>query len=122
MNSSDTTAIDQPTRRLPAGMVLRLEPRRVKPFAKNPRKRFRGIPQLAESILAVGQITPIIVAPCGEGGYDAELVDGERRLRACLLAKVPVTAILDGNGRVADRYVRSVAANFCRQGHDAVEI
>lgn len=103
-------------------MILRLDPRRVKPFARNPRKRFRGIPQLAESIRTVGQVTPIIVAPCEENGYDAELIDGERRLRACLRANLPVMAVLAGAGDVASRYVRSVAANFCRQKHDAVEI
>jgi ParB/RepB/Spo0J family partition protein len=102
--------------------ILTLDPRRVKPFADQPRKRFRGIKELAESIRVVGQVTPIIVTECKENGYDAELVDGERRLRACLLGKMPVKAVLEQDGDAADRYMRSVAANFCRQAHDAVEI
>jgi len=102
--------------------VIELQPKRVKPFARQPRKRFRGIGKLADSIRVVGQVTPIIVARCTEGDYDAELVDGERRLRACLLGKMPVRAVMEGDGDDAQRYVRSVAANFCRQPHDAVEI
>jgi len=102
--------------------LLTLDPKRVKPFAKQPRKRFRGIKQLAESIRAVGQVTPIVVTGCDDPKYDAELVDGERRLRACLLGQMPIRAVTEANGSAADRYVKSVAANFCRQPHDAVEI
>lgn len=107
---------------LKPGAIIELDPSRVKPFSDNPRKRFRGIPQLVESIRAIGQVTPIVVTRSGENGYDAELVDGERRLRACLLGGMPVKAVLDGDEAAGDRYVRAVAANFCRQGHDPVEI
>jgi len=100
--------------------LVNLDPARVKPFAKNPRKRFRGIAKLAESIRLIGQVTPIVVTKCDDRRFDAELVDGERRLRACLLGKMPVRAMFDAcNG---DRYIRSIAANFCREGHDPVEI
>jgi len=106
-----------------AGQIVELDPRRVKPFADQPRKRFRGIKQLAESIRTIGQITPIIVTDCSEPGYDAELVDGERRLRACLVGKISIVlAVIERDGAAADRYARSVAANFCRQGHDPVEV
>ena len=82
-----------------------------------------GIQKLAESIRLVGQVTPIVVSRCNQDGFDAELVDGERRLRACVMGKMPVKAVIeDVNGDVSSRYVRSVAANFCRQEHDAVEI
>jgi ParB/RepB/Spo0J family partition protein len=103
-----------------AGMIVTLDPARVKPFAAQPRQRFRGIAKLAASILAVGQVTPITVTTCDDPGYDAELVDGERRLRACAEAHVYVRAVFD-DGAGEDRYIRSVAANFCRQGHDPVE-
>ena len=104
--------------------IVELDPKRVKPFARQPRKRFRGITLLAGSIKTVGQVTPIVVTEYddpGYPGYDAELIDGERRLRACLLGKMPVRAIFDSccNG---DRYARSVAANLCGQPHDVVEI
>lgn len=103
------------------GHVYDLDPARVKPFADQPRKRFRGIAKLAESIRLVGQVTPIEVTACDAAGYDAELVDGERRLRACLSGGMTVRAIFSDT-RSENRYVRSIAANFCRQDHDAVEI
>jgi len=106
----------------PGGSVVSLAPERVKPFAGQPRKRFRGVKQLADSIRLIGQVTPIIVTPCEEDGFVAELVDGERRLLACRLLRRPVLAVLDSDPGAAERYARSVAANFCRQGHDAVEI
>lgn len=102
--------------------VIRLDPHRVKPFADQPRKRFRGIPKLAKSIQAVGQITPIIVTPCDEPGFDAELVDGERRLQACRLAGLAIQAQVDGGVSARDRFAMAVAANFCRQPHDCLEI
>jgi len=104
-----------------AGKVFELDPYRIKPFADQPRKRFRGISQLAESIRLAGQVTPIVVAACDDPDYDAQLVDGERRLRACREGHMNVKAVFE-SGADADRYIRSVAANFCRQSHDAVEI
>ena len=44
--------------------TLLLDPFRVKPFADQPRKRFRDIPQLAASIRLAGQVTPIVVTTC----------------------------------------------------------
>lgn len=102
------------------GRVLSLDPARVKPFSDQPRKRFRGIAKLADSIRLVGQITPILVTPCDEPGYVAELVDGERRLRACLQAGVRVKAIYGEDA--GQRFAKSVAANFCRQPHDCLEV
>ena len=104
-----------------AQYIVTLDPARVKPFDGNPRKRFRGIDKLAESIRLVGQVTPILVTACKDPDYDAELVDGERRLRACLQGGMRVRVVFE-DVAAADRYLRSVAANFCRQGHDAVEI
>lgn len=113
---------DSPT---PKSGLVTLDPARVKPFADQPRKRFFGIAQLAASIRAVGQVTPIVVSCCAEPGYDAELVDGERRLRACLTGGMPVQAVFetaaDGE-RFCERFARSVAGNFCRQAHDPPEI
>jgi ParB family chromosome partitioning protein len=100
--------------------VFELDPARVKPFADQPRKRFRGIAKLAQSIKTVGQVTPILVTDCDDPDYDAELVDGERRLRACLKGGMKVRVAFDAADG-ASRYLRSVAANFCRQDHDPVE-
>jgi ParB/RepB/Spo0J family partition protein len=102
--------------------IIRLDPFRVKPFAGQPRKRFRGIKQLADSISAIGQVTPIKVTPCDEKGFDAELVDGERRLQACRSIRVPVEALLEEGVDPAERFALAVAANFCRDGHDCIEV
>ncbi|MFZ2190028.1 MAG: ParB/RepB/Spo0J family partition protein [Candidatus Magasanikiibacteriota bacterium] len=54
----------------------------------NPRTQFpeNEIAELAESITKNGQQLPIVVREIGEKKY--ELVDGERRLRACKFAKI----------------------------------
>jgi len=115
------TSVPTETDSRKAGRVIELDPARVKPFADQPRKRFRGIAQLAQSIKTVGQVTPILVTDCDDPDYDAELVDGERRLRACRYGKMKVRTIFD-NAKGIDRHLQSMAANFCRQAHDAVEI
>jgi ParB/RepB/Spo0J family partition protein len=102
--------------------ILLLDPFRIRPFKDQPRKRFRGIAKLAESIRLVGQVTPILVTPCHENGFDAELVDGERRLQACRAANLRVKAVTQDDTEGADRFALSIASNFCRQGHDAMEI
>ena len=103
--------------------TLVLDPRKVKPFNGQPRKRFRGIPALAESIKAVGQVTPIVVTPIASpNGFTHELVDGERRLKACLLIDKRIKAVLDDGEGSESRFALSIAANFCRQEHDAIEI
>lgn len=105
-----------------ADAILLLDPFRVKPFAGQPRKRFHGIAKLAESIRIVGQVTPIVVTACRDKGFDAELVDGERRLQACRKGKLRIRAVMHEETAGHDRFALSVAANFCRQGHDAMEI
>ncbi len=72
----------------------------------------------------MGQITPVLVIPCDEAGFDAELVDGERRLQACRQGRIPIDCVLNRKGKLspADRFALSVAANFCRQDHDVMEI
>jgi len=105
-----------------AKATLLLDPCRVKPFKDQPRKRFRGIKQLAGSIRLVGQVTPIVVTPCAEKGFDAELIDGERRLQACRLGKMQIEAVVQAGVEPGDRFALAVAANFCHQKHDALEI
>lgn len=102
--------------------TLLLDPERVKPFADQPRKRFRGIAKLAECIRLVGQVTPIVVTPIQEKGFDVELLDGERRLQACRLGKMRIKVVVEDDVKAADRFALAVAANFCRQPHDSVEI
>jgi ParB/RepB/Spo0J family partition protein len=103
-------------------MRLKLDPWRVRPFADQPRKRFRGIDQLAGSIRAVGQVTPIVVRPITDKNFEVELVDGERRLQACRKGGMLVEAIVDRDMTAGEQFAMSVAANFCRDGHDCIEV
>ena len=77
------------------GTILELDPRRVKPLPDNPRWKTNpgflpeSIRELGESIKLVGQAEAGEVCPIdGDLDYDAQLIDGERRLRACKVAGV----------------------------------
>jgi ParB family chromosome partitioning protein len=97
------------------------DPARVRPLPDQPRKRFAGIKELAASIREVGQSTPgIVTLIVGDAAFDAQLIDGERRLRACKLLGAPFRAEVVKDP--ADAFAASFAANFGKQEHDAIEI
>ncbi len=107
------------------GQVYEFDPQRVRPFPDQIRKRFTGIKRLALSIRFVGQTNPGKVRLVHDDPqYDAELIDGERRLRAVLL--IPdrrfKAFVEDGIEDVATQYEHCVASNFGRQDHDPLEI
>jgi len=96
---------------------------RVRPLPGQPRKRFRGLKELADSIAEVGQIANGVVTLVeGDPKYDAQLVDGERRLRACQMAGKPFRAEVQPDASREEIFVRSFAANFGKQDHDCIEI
>ncbi len=99
----------------------------VRAFADQPRTYFDpgGLVELAESIKIEGQLTPALairlVPPIGP--YKYELIDGERRWRACELKGIKHFLILI-NPRIMsknDQYVQSVVANFFREPPTDVE-
>jgi ParB family chromosome partitioning protein len=97
------------------------DPTRVRPLPDQPRKRFYGIKELAASIAEVGQSTPGIVTLLeGDKDFDAQLIDGERRLRACKLLGKPFRAEVQKD--TPDAFAASFAANFGKQEHDCIEI
>lgn len=104
--------------------VPEFDPERVKPFENQPRKRFRGIRGLAESIKIAGQATPgKVFRISGDPQYDVKLVDGERRLRACFLAGVKFKAVIvPCPDNMATYFEQSFVANFGREDHDVLEI
>lgn len=107
----------------PRTIVEEFDPARVRPLPDQPRKRFRGIKELADSIFEVGQQTPGIVTPVSDDPkFDAQLIDGERRLRACRMAGVPFRAEVRAAATVEQSFVLSFAANFGKQDHDCIEI
>jgi len=85
--------------------VIQIPINRVKPNPYQPRRSFdaESIAELASSIKKYGVLQPITVRQLTEGVY--ELIAGERRLRACLMAgllKVPaiVTNFSDNDSAV----------------------
>lgn len=105
-------------------VIQEFDPCRVRPLPDQPRKRFAAINELAASIAEVGQQIPGIVTPIeGDPNFDAQLVDGERRLRACQKLKRPFRAEVRAVYASADEaFVASFASNFGKQQHDCIEI
>ena len=60
---------------------------KMRPNPNQPRRRFEGLEELAQSLRDEGQLTPVLVRPNGDG---YELVSGERRWRAAKLAGLEV--------------------------------
>lgn len=109
-----------------AGSVMLINRDRIRPCEKQPRKHF-SIPRLhdlANSIKEIGQKTPIVVKPLpGNSDFDWELVDGERRFRACGIAKIPnMRAIIEEHADEKSQFMSSVAMNFNREDHTPMEI
>ncbi len=106
--------------------VYSFNPFRVRPFPGQIRKRFRGIKGLASSIQEIGQTSPIKVKLLyDDTHYDAELIDGERRLKACQMIDVKIRAVAKSEPEIIDertQFAQCVAANFGNQPHDAIEI
>ena len=91
--------------------IEEFDPARVRPLPGLPRQRFAGIEELAASIRRVGQRTPGAVTLVeGDPKVEAQLVDGERRLRACRLAGKPFRAEVVDPGSADAAFVESVAS------------
>jgi ParB family chromosome partitioning protein len=73
------------------GEVVLMETGKLLPCKLNPRKDFRGIERLAESMKRNNVVEPLIVRLLPEG---AEVVCGERRRRAALLAQIPKVPVI----------------------------
>lgn len=107
--------------------VLMVPCRKVRPFDGQPRQYFKksSLQELADSIAEVGQVTPALVRRLDtlEDGYEFELIEGERRFRACIMLDRPLKVEVDIDTK-NDRklqYKKSVAANFGREGHTPIE-
>lgn len=111
------------------GTVMFLDPRRIIPLRDNPRRETNpgftpeSISDLARSIAATGQIESAKVCLTNKLDYDAQLIDGERRYRACLheglMIRVEIREDIKDD---ADLYLFSVASNFGKEGHTCLEI
>lgn len=100
----------------------------VRPDPKQPRTYFKesALRQLAASIQKTGQRQPITVRALRAGSkVPFEIIDGERRWRACQLAGIATIRIDIENAnlsRHADQHLLSLTSNFMREGHTHTEI
>lgn len=98
---------------------------RIRPLKGQPRTHFSfaRMKELITSIKAIGQQTPIIVRRIvGDPNYDYELLDGERRLRACTFLGIPeMQAVIRAVENDEEQFVRSFVANFAREGHTPLD-
>jgi ParB/RepB/Spo0J family partition protein len=112
-----------PSKPAEVGTIRLFDAARVRALPGQPRKRFAGINELAASIKQVGQTSPGQVTLLkNQNGFDAQLIDGERRLRACKVAGVPFRAEIRPDDHPEKIFALSFAANFGKQYHDPVEI
>ncbi|MEK7079931.1 MAG: ParB/RepB/Spo0J family partition protein [Patescibacteria group bacterium] len=97
----------------------------IRPMPGQPRRYFdpERMKALVESFKSAGQLMPGLVRAVDpdEEGHTYELLDGERRWRASLLASTNYRAMLLKIDNEAAPYVVSVIANFNREGHTAME-
>lgn len=109
-----------------AGIILRIPLDDVRPFAGQPRVEFdqRKLQELADSIGEIGQQVSALVIKLPRGSsHKYELIDGERRWRACRLAGVAtLKAEICPPEDAATQFKRSIAANFGRAEHTPLEI
>ena len=107
-------------------VLVDLNPSKVRPMPGQPRTYFskERIEALAESIRSVGQVTPGLVREITSdtNGCTHEILDGERRQRACILATNRFRAMQVQIDDAAAPYVASVIANFNREDHTPMEI
>ncbi|GGD45959.1 ParB/RepB/Spo0J family partition protein [Pseudoxanthomonas indica] len=109
-------------------MSLRVPISDVRPDAKQPRTYFResALKALATSIQKTGQRQPITVRALRAGAkVPYEIIDGERRWRACKLAGITTIRVDVEDrdlARHVDQHLLSLASNFMREGHTHMEI
>jgi len=106
---------------------LRVPLSEVQPDAKQPRTWFKpaALKTLAASIKTVGQRTPIEVRRLSKGSAAKyEIIDGERRWRACQMAGVKTIRICIEETELDHRrqHHLSLVSNFLREGHTHIEI
>lgn len=107
--------------------VLRIPLQYIRAYCKQPREYFdpATMEEIAGSMREKGQTTPGSVRKLTppEGEHRFELVDGERRFRACAMAGLLFfRAVVETDIRTEkEQFERSAIANFCREGCTPLE-
>jgi ParB/RepB/Spo0J family partition protein len=108
-----------------SGAVVEVPWRSVRPMKGQPRTHFNRsrLEALKLSIAHKGQLKPGEVRVLW-GGVEQqfELIDGERRLRACSLLDRPFRAWVTDVKDPEDQFERSFISNLNREGHTPLEI
>lgn len=103
-----------------------IDPVQALPMPGQPRVYFHeaSLKELADSIAEIGQFVPGIIRRVPrKGGVEYQVLDGERRWRAVMYAKVNVyKAMLVEIDDEAAPFVIASIANFNREGHTHLEI
>lgn len=101
--------------------IVEVDPNKVKPFDKQPREYFdeAAMIRLRASIDAIGQLTPAKIKKLKNGW---QLVDGERRWRACKELGIKLRAEVVTVKNTSEQKIFSGVANFGREGHTPIEI
>lgn len=108
--------------------ITRVPITEVRPDPKQPRTYFKpaALKALAASIKKTGQRQPITVRARRAGQKPPyEIIDGERRWRACQLAGLETIRIDVESVELTahrDQHLLSLASNFMREGHTHMEI
>ncbi len=105
-------------------LLLDIPINEIRPFPNQPRTEFdnQALTELKGSIAEIGQQQAITVRKITDGEFEYELIDGERRYRACVeLKKTHMRAIVEIVNSNVEQFMKSVVANFCREGHTPLE-
>lgn len=105
--------------------VVEIPWRMVRPMKGQPRTYFdpKKLRELRESIAERGQETVGKVRVLWSGrDQQFELIDGERRLRACSLLDRPFSALVEDVADPEEQYEKSARSNLNRADHTPLEI
>jgi len=105
----------------PGAQVLSLDPQAIRPNPKQPRVSFNeeALEELAESIKRDGVQEPVIVRRRGDA---YELVSGERRVRACVMAGLETVPALCRDVSDTDMLKLGLIENIQREDLNAIEL
>ncbi|GMW00288.1 MAG: chromosome partitioning protein ParB [Candidatus Hydrogenedentota bacterium] len=105
----------------PGERIFQLDPRELRQNPKQPRTRFDEdtLQELADSIRADGVIEPIVVRKSGDG---YEIVSGERRTRASIMADLETVPAIVRDVSDADMLKLGIIENIQREDLNAIEL
>jgi ParB family chromosome partitioning protein len=108
------------------GSEILVDTDRVHPFEGQPRRFFKksSIEELALSIKRGGQRQPASLRILrGEGEEtEYEIIDGERRWRACKLINRKLRAVIEAPADRREQFLHSAVANFQREPNTPLEV